>query len=96
MHRAAIHGTGDDILDLLNIRASPFIKTKLLQWVPIFMAVYNNNFSTFEALAKEQPECSKKTDIQGWTLLHIAAGKGNRNIMFTPEPMPEHRSSRRL
>ncbi len=81
MHRAAIHGTGEDIVDLLSIDSSPFVKTKLLQWSPIWMAVYNSNFSTFQALAKVQSEYFMETDIQAWTLLHIAAGTGNKQII---------------
>ncbi|KAH7346834.1 ankyrin repeat-containing domain protein [Rhexocercosporidium sp. MPI-PUGE-AT-0058] len=81
MHRAAVHGQGSDILDLLSTGESPSMKTKVLQWSPIFMAVYNSNVSTFEVLADHQPGYWNEKDIQGWNLLHVAAGKGCTEIL---------------
>lgn len=81
MHRAAIHGTGADVLALLVAGASPFVKTQRLRWTPMFMAVYYGNTDTFRVLTKYQPEYHLETDPRGWTLLHVAAGTGNKDIL---------------
>jgi ankyrin repeat protein len=81
MHRAAIHGTGEDIRALSSFHASPFLKTKRLQWPAIFMAIYYSNLSTFKELAKIHPNYIQERDLRGWTALHVAAGAGNEEVI---------------
>ncbi|PVH76188.1 ankyrin [Cadophora sp. DSE1049] len=81
LHRAAIHGQGSDILEFIRVHASLSPRTKLLQWSPIFMAVHSSNVSTFQVLADHQPGYFNETDIQGWTLLHVAAKRGYQEIL---------------
>lgn len=73
LHYAAAQGEPPDILDLLRRNASLSSKTESLQRSPIFEAVSHRNFATFEVLADHQPDYFKENDIQGWTLLHLAA-----------------------
>ncbi|KAH7397609.1 ankyrin repeat-containing domain protein [Cadophora sp. MPI-SDFR-AT-0126] len=81
LHRAAIHGQGSDILEFVRVHASLSPRTKFLQWTPIFVAVNSCNFSTFTVLADHQPGYCNETDIQGWTLLHVAAEHGCKEIL---------------
>jgi len=81
MHFAAITGQAPHILELLRRNASLSSKTKSLQRSPIFEAVLTDNFTTFEVLADHQPNYFKEKDIQGWTLLHVAASRGCKEII---------------
>lgn len=81
LHRAAIHGQGSDILEFIREHASLSLRTKLLQWSPIFMAVHSSNMSTFNVLADHQPGYINEKDIQSWTLLHVAVKRGCKKIL---------------
>ena len=83
MHRAALHGTAEDIRDLFNLHTSPLMKTKRLQWPAIFMSIYYSNLATFRELAKFHPNYIHERDLRGWTALHVAAGAGNKEIIST-------------
>lgn len=81
MHRAAIHGTAADVRALLSVNASPSLKTKRLQWTPIFMSIYYGNVGTFKELANSYPEYVQERDLRGWSALHVAAGAGDSEII---------------
>ena len=81
LHHAAGHGWGTDIFDLLRFHASDSVRGGPMEWLPIFEAVYNSNVSTFHVLADHRPDYFKETDLHGWSLLHIAAAFGCREII---------------
>ncbi|KAH8587899.1 ankyrin repeat-containing domain protein [Bisporella sp. PMI_857] len=83
LHRAAAFGRGKDIRKLLHLGASSLIATYAMKWLPIFCAVEYGNESTFDALVEEIPPWSLPglTDVRGWTLLHLAAQHGSRNLI---------------
>jgi ankyrin repeat protein len=85
LHRAAAYGQGRDIRKMLNLQASPKIRTFQLNWLPICCAVSKGNESTFDVLASPDVmplrEMIKFRDTRGWTLLHLAAQSGSVPII---------------
>jgi len=82
LHRAAAYGTGQDIDSLVKRGANLTLKTYQEQWTPIFVAVEFNNIDTFERLAFYSTRSFvQSTDVRGWTMLHIAAGLGNSELI---------------
>ena len=82
LHRAAAHGTGQDVESLIKRGANLTLKTSQEDWMPIFAAVNFNNIDTFEKLVRySPPSCFQDTDVRGWTMLHIAAAKGNSELV---------------
>jgi ankyrin repeat protein len=85
LHRAAAYGQGRDIRKLLNLQASPKVRSFQMNWLPICCAVSNGNESTFEVLASPDlmslQEMRNLRDARGWTLLHLAAQNGSVAII---------------
>lgn len=85
LHRASAYGQGRDVRKILNLQASPSIRTFQLNWLPIFCAVNEGNESTFDVLASpyvmSRQELIKLKDTRGWTLLHLAARSGSVAIL---------------
>jgi len=85
LHRASAYGQGKDVRKILNLQASPSLRTFQLSWLPIFCAVNEKNESTFDVLASPDVmplrEMIKLKDTRGWTLLHFAARSGSVAII---------------
>ena len=72
MHRAAAHGTGEQVESLLSRKVSLTTRVSNLGLTPVFHAVQFNNLSTLKVLMKAHPEFITATDVRDWTLLHLA------------------------
>lgn len=82
LHRAAAHGTAEDVRHLLFHHADVSLRTGKLLWPPIFCAVRCGNVETLEELASAEPQgISNLADIRGWTLLHLAVNHGNFQVI---------------
>jgi ankyrin repeat protein len=82
LHRAAAYGTGDDVHALINRGASTVLKTGEYGWSPLATAVRFRNVATFDRLLKHVGvEAIRETDSRGWTMLHLAAEQGNRQLI---------------
>jgi ankyrin repeat protein len=82
LHRAAAFGSGQDINTLLRLGADDGVKEKELQLTPIAIAVRFANVATFEQLLNHAgPAAVSRLDSRGWTMLHLAAEQGNREMV---------------
>jgi ankyrin repeat protein len=82
LHRASAFGTAEDVHYLLQLGASPFTEDSTLRWSAIHHAVEAGNWPTFSTLI---PSYSNGTndmvDARGWSLLHVAASVGSKEII---------------
>lgn len=82
-HRAGAYGCGEDIRALEIKGVNLHMYTTRCLWGPMTVAVWHNNESTFDAFMDLFPieETLNIRDTRGWTLLHMAAQRGNEHIM---------------
>jgi ankyrin repeat protein len=82
LHRAAAYGTSDDVHALINRGACTFLRTKEHGWGPLATSVRFGNVATFERLLKHVgSEAISEIDTRGWTMLHLAAEQGHRELI---------------
>lgn len=85
LHRAAAYGTSQDVQYLLRHGADTSLKTIRHLWTPIFSAVSYDNRETFRELLTIEQHSSipilNQVDLEGWTLLHVAASHGSFRII---------------
>lgn len=82
LHRVAAYGTEEGLEFLFRHGALNDIRTKREKWIPIFLAVANDNFATFKKLLSHLgPEDCELKDYRDWSLLHVAAQVGNPRII---------------
>jgi ankyrin repeat protein len=82
LHRAAAYGTGDDIDSLVERGADVTMKTLGFEWMPIFVAVHFGNVVAFKRLLHYSgAESIRDTDTRGWTMLHLAAERGDSELV---------------
>jgi ankyrin repeat protein len=80
--RASAFGTSNDIEILITLGAKPLLSNGPLQWSAIHYAVDAGNWDTFTALLPYYGSTVKDiVDERGWSLLHLAAARGNVQIM---------------
>lgn len=82
LHRAAAYGTAADVRKLLTLGASTGMETNNLKWTPLFCAIcFSNRETTDELLAQPNVPIATIKDLRDWTLLHVAVGAGNFDIV---------------
>jgi hypothetical protein len=84
MHRAAAFGHGEDVQKLLDVGVSPNAVTVPAAWRPVHCSVKYGNESTFDKFVEHTVPAVllKMRDARGWTLLHLAAERGSKNILL--------------
>lgn len=81
LDRAAAFGTASDVQRLRKLGASPFAASPPLQWTPLHHAVHFGNWLTFAYLLPLYGDTAiRMADERGWTLLHIAAYNGRKEM----------------
>ncbi|KAF0319270.1 ankyrin unc44, partial [Colletotrichum asianum] len=81
LHRLAAYGTDLEVRKVITLGADLVIKQLPLKWSAIFHSVFYGNMETLVELMRHYPQSVIfETDERGWTLLHIAASAGHRDI----------------
>lgn len=79
---AAAFGRSSDVLWLLKFRADPRQTAQPLCWNALHHGVFYGNYETFKTLLPYfREDAASMTDLRGWTLLHIAASAGHKEIV---------------
>ncbi|KAH0438708.1 ankyrin unc44 [Colletotrichum camelliae] len=75
------YGTDLEVLKVIKLGADLMTKQHPLGWPAIFHTVYYGNMETLVELMRHYPQSIIfDKDERGWTLLHIAASAGHRDI----------------
>ncbi|KAF5496651.1 Palmitoyltransferase AKR1 [Colletotrichum fructicola] len=81
LHRLAAYGTDLEVRRVIKLGADLMIKQLPLGWSAVFHSVFYGNLGTLIELMRHYPQSVIfDTDERGWTLLHIAASAGHRDI----------------
>ena len=83
IHRAAMFGTPEDVQMLMTLQADPFQTIGGLGWTVLHNVVYYGVYDVFVVLLPYyEPRGYEIPDSAGWTLLHIAAAEGHKEIIL--------------
>lgn len=82
LQRAASFGTAEDVAALLALGADPYTAAPPLGWNALHHAVHASNSSTLAPLLEHcGQQCLQIRDRRGWSLLHVAAANGSREVL---------------
>ncbi|KAF7188156.1 Ankyrin repeat domain-containing protein 55 [Pseudocercospora fuligena] len=82
LHHIAAYGSAEEAELLVRLGADPLILSDPLGWNALQQAIYDDNFETYMMLKKYcGPSIMRFVDGRGWTLLHLAAATGTRELI---------------